>query len=612
VAKRRRNNFLIFDPQLGWHWTSQKKLARQCTNLGIQVECSGSLRGRYRRREKRLVGVTSRVLLSLPRVKSAIALFASAQLLSLALPLLSMWSVDSIAHKFSLRAAGIVAIGFVSLSIINIVFALLSDLVQSDLRRRAAIATSNHTFDLLESKSPYWFEINSPASLQHRLASLNAQLEYYVDSLRICGGVAVTLLAGIVVLLFVSPWLALPGFGFLALSIAIDLLFHGPQRNRVSAMIEANRRRQAFVLDTLAQLPLFVRHGSAKRAKFRLTSLVRRSSAAESRHQTVRGWRAALGLLSKSAETLLFLSMSTAFMSAGQYTIGGFVALAAYKDLLAGAISEGFQLLMRGRALKVHMLQTAALYEKPHEELRAIGHLVEGRVLFEGVSFAYGSLEREVLSDIDFELTPGTCTVIRGASGSGKSTIAKLIVGVVTPTRGHIALDGAPVARNMNGMAAVLQSDRLIYGSVRDNITLYRKGISDEEVLSALRLAAIDDFVLSLPMRLNTAVGESVVGLSGGQRQRLLLARAIVQKPKLLVLDEATSSLDVPTEAAILRSLRDLGTTILLIAHRPEVWEWADTVLELENGRMRSCKVERITSLSSAVIPLAAGVQPSP
>lgn len=274
-------------------------------------------------------------------------------------------------------------------------------------------------------------------------------------------------------------------------------------------------------------------------------------------------------------------------MGAGDFTVGGFVALGAYKELLATAIGSLFQLELRRRTMDVHRLRAAELLTAGPKLVLESREVARGHVCFEGVSFAYGSLDREVLDLVDLSASPGECIIIRGPSGAGKSTIARLMMGQLTPTRGRIGIDGLPPAATMHGVAAVLQEDGLVAGSIRDNVALYRRGIDDAEIMAALEMAALDKFVRGLPMGLSTQVGEGVGGLSGGQRQRLLIARAALGKPRLLILDEATSSLEVKVEARILARLKASGATVVLIAHRPEVWALADRIYELdESGRL--------------------------
>lgn len=274
-------------------------------------------------------------------------------------------------------------------------------------------------------------------------------------------------------------------------------------------------------------------------------------------------------------------------MGSGNFTIGGFVALGAYKELLATAIGSLFQLHLRRRTMDVHRMKAAELLTAGNSFRPAVRSIDRGEARLTGVTFAYGSLEPAVLTGVDLAAATGECVVIRGPSGAGKSTIAKLLAGQVTPTQGEVTIDGLPPTGALNGMAAVLQSDQLIGGSIRDNVLLYRRNIDDAAIMASLRAAAIDEFVRTLPMGLSTQVGEGLGGLSGGQRQRLLIARAVLAHPRLIILDEATSSLEVEVEARILQNLKATGATIVLIAHRPEVWALADRIYELgEGGRL--------------------------
>jgi ABC-type nitrate/sulfonate/bicarbonate transport system ATPase subunit len=177
--------------------------------------------------------------------------------------------------------------------------------------------------------------------------------------------------------------------------------------------------------------------------------------------------------------------------------------------------------------------------------------------------------------------------LIFGESGCGKSTIAKLLCGEAEPRRGVVEVNGFPPSAITSGIAAVLQTDRLITGTVRENISLSRTAVGDDQILSALDLVQFSEFVLGLPLGLETIVGEEIPGLSAGQRQRLLLARAIAVPPKLLILDEATSALDLESERSILQRLIGLGCTTIIISHRFEARDLPDRVYEMKAGRLR-------------------------
>jgi ABC-type bacteriocin/lantibiotic exporter with double-glycine peptidase domain len=294
-----------------------------------------------------------------------------------------------------------------------------------------------------------------------------------------------------------------------------------------------------------------------------------------------------IGGLAKSGESLLFVTLAAWFMGAGNFTVGGFVALGAYNQLLASAMGSLFQLHLRRQQMEVHRLQAADLLTADQGFRPPSRTIDRGDVRLADVSFAYGSLEQPVLTGVNLTAEPGECVIIRGPSGAGKSTIAKLLVGQLTPTHGVVLVDGVPPACVLHGVGAVLQSDRLIGGSIRDNILLYRRKFDDAALMAALDIASLSGFVRKLPMALSTPIGEGIGGLSGGQRQRLLIARAALGQPRLIILDEATSSLEVEVESRILRTLKATGATVILIAHRPEVWALADRIYDLdESGRL--------------------------
>jgi ABC-type multidrug transport system fused ATPase/permease subunit len=213
-------------------------------------------------------------------------------------------------------------------------------------------------------------------------------------------------------------------------------------------------------------------------------------------------------------------------------------------------------------------------------------------VRFEDVNFSYAG-GPQVLHGVSFEVPPGRTVALVGPTGSGKSTIAGLTARLVDPTSGRVCLDGTPLvdlshAAVAGTVALVPQIPFVFDDSVRGNVALGREGVDDDEVWRALRQAQADGFIGALPEGLDTEVGERGTSLSGGQRQRLTLARALAGRPRLLVLDDATSAVDPRVEAAILSALRskDAGASILVVAYRRATIALADEVVYLEHGRV--------------------------
>ena len=276
--------------------------------------------------------------------------------------------------------------------------------------------------------------------------------------------------------------------------------------------------------------------------------------------------------------------------------IGGYVEyillLAFMVAPVALMVSVGTQLTEAFAGLD----RISEILDEPQEDsepsrIASIGPIV-GDVTFKDVTFAY-ERDRPVLHGISFESKPGTVTALVGSSGAGKSTIISLICGFHTATTGQVIVDGFDLNTVRLGsfrhqLGVVLQETFLFDGTIRENVLFSRPHAPEEEVLTACRIARVDEFAERFQQQYDTVVGERGVKLSGGQRQRISIARAILANPRILILDEATSSLDSESEAMIQSGLNFLmtGRTTFVIAHRLSTIRSADQILVVENGRI--------------------------
>jgi ABC-type multidrug transport system fused ATPase/permease subunit len=217
---------------------------------------------------------------------------------------------------------------------------------------------------------------------------------------------------------------------------------------------------------------------------------------------------------------------------------------------------------------------------------------IQGTVEFKDVNFSYEA-GKPVLFDVSFHAEPGKVTALVGSSGSGKSTIISLVAAFHTPTSGTVTVDGIDLATvrldtYRTQLGVVLQDTFLFDGTIEENIAFARPGATREQIIEACRIARVDEFAEKFEKQYDTVVGERGVKLSGGQRQRVSIARAILADPRILILDEATSSLDSESEALIQEGLRYLmqGRTTFVIAHRLSTIRRADQILVVENGRI--------------------------
>jgi subfamily B ATP-binding cassette protein MsbA len=301
--------------------------------------------------------------------------------------------------------------------------------------------------------------------------------------------------------------------------------------------------------------------------------------------------------------TLLLGVVGVAIMWVGSHevlahrmTLGSFFSFTLYLGMLVGPviqivsigsqITEAFAGLERIREIRDETPEDAR-----DTALEPLPRIV-GEVEFDDVSFEYEK-DVPVLRHVSFEARPGTSTALVGPSGAGKSTLIGLVAAFYRPTSGTVRVDGQDLARvrladYRTQLGVVFQENFLFDGTVLENIAFARPEASREDVLRAARIARCDDFIRELPDGYDTVVGERGVKLSGGQRQRVAIARAILADPRILILDEATSSLDSESEAAIQEGLAELmkGRTTFVIAHRLSTIRNADTILVVEAGEI--------------------------
>jgi ABC-type multidrug transport system fused ATPase/permease subunit len=310
----------------------------------------------------------------------------------------------------------------------------------------------------------------------------------------------------------------------------------------------------------------------------------------------------ATSLMSLSGATLMGLvSAVIMFLGArqvlaGTMTMGGLIQ---YTGLLVLMVAPVFQLVSIGTQITeavTGLERTREILNESMEDQDPIRtkalERIDGHIKFEDVHFSYEP-NKEVLHGVSFASAPGTVTALVGPSGSGKSTIIGLLSAFYKPTTGRVLVDNidlstVKLSSYRTQLGVVLQETFLFDGTIRDNVSYARPNASEEEILAACRIARVDEFAETFEKKYDTLVGERGVKLSGGQKQRVSIARAILADPRILILDEATSSLDSESEALIQEGLRYLmrGRTTFVIAHRLSTIRRAEQILVVQDGRI--------------------------
>ena len=494
------------------------------------------------------------------------------QMLLLGLITIAVWALESLFQFF-----------------LQILWRNLSQSLQHDLRLDAY----GHMQDL----DMAWFEDSSTGKLVAILNDDVNQLERFLD-----GGanaliqVATSIIAVGAVFFYISPQIALMAFTPIPVIVLGAFWFQ-----RRAQPLYANVREKVGILST--------------RLANNIAGIATIKSFTREQHE--------LEQLRQESEDYVTanrgaIRISSAFIPIIRMAIlAGFVATLVYggKQVLDGQLNAGAYsvlVFLTQRLLwpLTRLAETVDLFERAMASTRRILNLIEvpvhtrsgsqglsreqvrGELEFDAVSFAYPN-GAKVLHDVDLHIAPGETIAVIGQTGSGKSTLMKLLLRFYSPSGGHIRLDGTDLAElkipDLRAAVGLVSQDVfLFHGTVADNIAYGRPGASTSEIEAAARAAEAHDFILQLPQGYDTIVGERGQKLSGGQRQRVSIARAVIKDPPILILDEATSAVDNETEAAIQRSMQVItrGRTTLVVAHRLSTIVNADRIYVLEQGRI--------------------------
>ncbi len=594
LAKTAQAKVTIFDPAVGERKLTYEEVSKHFTGVALELTPSADFKP-----HKAAPSVSARQLTGpihgLWRALSQILLLSIAlQVFVVLAPFFMQWVVDQVLVSADRDLLVVLGLGFGLALLLQVAIGLLRGWSVVYLSSRLGLQWMGNVFAHLLRLPLDFFEKRHLGDITSRMGSVQTiqrtLTTSFVEAL-IDGLMAVVTLA---LMLFYSWKLALVTVLAVVLYLAIRAVAYRPVRDRTEQQLVAGAKQQTHLLESLRGIQSLKVAGQESLRRSTYDNLM-----VDTINQDVR--LAHMGLGFNSASQIVFGIERIAVIWIGAllalqsvFSVGMLIAYLAYKDQFAGRMAALIDKWIEFRMLRLHGERLADIVLTPPKDDRGQPELpppVDSRIQIEGLSFRYADGEPWVLEDCSLTVEAGESVAIVGGSGCGKTTLVKLILGLLPPTAGTISIGGVDIRkagpRNVRSIiGAVMQDDQLFAGSIADNISFFDTDGDQARVESAARLAAIHDEIVAMPMGYHGLIGDMGSSLSGGQKQRIILARALYRNPKLLVLDEATSHLDVMKERLVNDAVRQLDLTKVIIAHRPETIASADRVLVMEQGRI--------------------------
>jgi ATP-binding cassette, subfamily B, bacterial CvaB/MchF/RaxB len=590
-----RDRVTIHDPAVGVRTMALKEAGKHFTGVLLELKTTDGFEKVRERQSYRLLDLMGNVD-GLKRTGIQLFLVGLAiEVTAILAPLYIQWLIDQALISNDRNLVAVLGIGFVLLTVFQSGMRASSGWIVSVVSTSVNFQWLGNVYSHLLRLPVGFFERRHLGDVVSRFGSVSAIqktittdfVQTVLDGLLVVGTFAMMLLY--------SPLLAIVSLVSVGLYLLIKIIAFRPLRDSLSEYITHAAKQQSHFLETvrgIQTVKLFAR-GSERYSGWM-------NQVAEQFHVDLRikkiGIYSQLGnSLSFGIERIVVIWLGILAVLDAKFTVGMVFAFIAYRDQFSTRVTSLIDKLFEFRMLRLHGERLADIVLAEPEKVTSQNDIspeaLQSDISISNLHYRYSANEPFVLAGVNLEIKDGDFVAITGPSGCGKTTLVKLILGLLEETDGEVRMGDVPIRRigmdaYRNLVGAVMQDDNLFSGSLADNICFFDPIVDFDQIVSCARMASIHEEILRMPMGYNTLVGDVGTGLSGGQKQRILLARALYRKPRILVLDEATSHLDIESERSVNGAIKQLQLTRIIVAHRPDTIAMANRVVDLREGKV--------------------------
>jgi ATP-binding cassette subfamily B protein RaxB len=597
LKKVARRGILIHDPASGARWVAQDEISRCFTGVALELWPTAEFRPSAPPPAIRFRDLIGRVDGLFSAGTQVLILAAALEIFALASPFYLQWVIDHVLVSADRDLLTTLALGFGLLLIVQQIFSALRSWVLLHIGTNLSLQWRTNVFAHLLRLPVQYFEKRHLGDVVSRFGAVDEIQSTLTASFfaALIDGVMAAVTLGMMFLY--SPALAWMAVAAMITYALIRALWFRPLRLATEQEIVHHASQQSHFLETvrgIKAVKLFQRQN--ERRSGWLSLVVEQVNAGVRTQRLFIAFESINGLLF-GLVGIAILWLGAKQTLDGLMTVGVLMAFKAYKDQfdgrVAGLIEKFFELRMlrlQGERL-ADIVLTQPEKDAPAGPGRDEASQLTPAVRLQGLRFRYAETDPWVVDGIDLEIPPGQSVAFVGPSGCGKTTLINLILGVFPPVEGDILIGEASLRRSGGEapralIGTVMQDDTLFAGSIADNIGFFDPAPDRARIEECARLAQIHEEIVAMAMGYHTLVGDMGTVLSGGQKQRIFLARALYKRPRILVLDEATSHLDVTCEQAVNQAIQSLELTRIIIAHRPETILSAERVVMLHGGKV--------------------------